>query len=107
MARSNIRAVLYGTLRGNIWMPSVECTKEVEVDLTRERERLTPNRGGSLRYMIGSICRDGDFQSCNLTDDSVIEITCWTKRGNTVIRKARTFPITQFKDVQDYVTEAA
>lgn len=101
--RSNIRAVLYGTLTGRIWMPAIECTKDVQVDLTRERERLTPNRGGSLRYMIGSICNDGDFQSANLTEDSYIEVTCWSKRGSTVIRRSRAIPITKFRDVQDYV----
>lgn len=103
---TNIRAVLYGTLTGTIWMPDEECTKEVCVDLTRERERLTPSRGGSLRYMIGSICNDGDFRSARLTEDTVIEVQSWRKQGNTTVRRTRHIPITQFKDIQDYVVAA-
>ena len=103
---TNIRAVLYGTLIGKIWMPAIECTKDVQVDLTRERERLTPNRGGSLRHMIVRICADGDFQSSNLSDDSVIEVTCWSRRGDTVIKRSKMIPITKFKDIQDCVVQA-
>ena len=102
--KTNIRAVLYGTLTGAIWMPAVECTKQVQVDLTRERERLTPTRGGSLRYMVGSICNDGDFRSARLTEDTVIEVTCrWRNCDGYMLTRTKTIPITKFKDIQDYV----
>jgi hypothetical protein len=64
---------------------------------------LVPARGGSLRHLIGNVCNDGDFQSAKLTDDSAIEVTTWQQRGNCSIRRTKVFPITQFKDIQDYV----
>jgi hypothetical protein len=103
---TNIRAVLYGTLVGTIWMPAIECTKDVQVDLTRERERLTPTRGGSLRHMICSITNDGDFQSARLSDDSFIEVTCWRRKGNTTVKRSKQIPITAFHDIQDCVVQA-
>lgn len=104
---NHVRAVLYGTLSGRIWMPVIECTKEVSVDLTRERERLTPSRAGSLRYMVGSICADGDFRGALLTDDSFIELTRWStnKSGHTV-KRCKQIPLTAFKCIEDYVQEA-
>lgn len=103
---TNMRAVLYGTLIGHIWMPDIECTKDVVVDLTRERERLVPTRGGSLRHMVCRIVADGDFQSALLTNDSVIEVTLWKSLGNRVVKTTKTFPITKFKDIQDCVVAA-
>ena len=103
----HVRAVLYGTLTGTIWMPAVQCTKDVQVDLTRTRERLTPTRGGSLRYMVGSICADGDFQGALLTDDSYIELTAWrSNRSGVALKRTKQIPITAFKCIEDYVTEA-
>lgn len=105
---SQVRAVLYGTLSGCIWMPAIECTKEVRVDLTRERERLTPIRAGSLRYMVGSICADGDFQGASLTDDSFIELTRWSQnKSGHIVKRSKRIPITAFKCVSDYITETA
>lgn len=105
---NHIRAILYGTLSGRIWMTAIECTKEVSVDLTRERERLTPSRAGSLRYMVGSICADGDFRGALLTDDSFIELTRWSvnKSGHTV-KRCKQIPLTAFKCIEDYIQEAA
>lgn len=103
---NHIRAILYGTLSGRIWMPAIECTKEVSVDLTRERERLTPSRAGSLRYMVGSICADGDFQGALLTIDSFIELTRWSRnKSGHLVKRSKYIPLTAFKCVSGYIQE--
>lgn len=95
-----IQAVLYGTLEGKIWWPQEVCQMDVKVNLTSERERLTPNRGGSLRHMIGSVCASGDFQSAKLTEDSYIKFTMVKRNGDTLVRIV---PITKFKELADYI----
>lgn len=104
---NKVRAVLYGALQGLIWMPAVTCAKEVQVDLTRERERLSPPRQ-SLRYLIDRICADGDFQSAKLLNHGFIELTTWRhdKSGN-VVKRSKQIQLTKFKCIQDYLIEEA
>lgn len=87
-------------------MPAIECTKDITVNLTRERDRLVPSRAGSLRHMICSIVSDGDFRSCALTDDTVVEITTARNRGGALCTRTRHIPITRFTSVADCITEA-
>lgn len=104
---NKVRAVLHGALQGLIWMPSAVYTKDVRVDLTRERERLTPARR-SLHYLIDRVCADGDFRSAKLQDWSFIELTTWRtdKSGNTV-KRSKSIKLTKFKCIQDYLIEEA
>ena len=77
----NIEAVLHGTLEGELWWPQEVFRMDVRVNLTSIRERITPTRGGSLRYMINSACSSGDFRSAKLTEDSYIRFTMIRKNS--------------------------
>lgn len=97
-----IQAVLYGTLEGEIWWPQEVCQIDVTVNLTSERRKLLPNRGGSLRYMINRICHSGDFRSAKLTDDSYIKFTM-TRSNSRRDVLTRCISIKRFKEIQDLV----
>lgn len=98
-----ITTKLHATVRGTIWMPAVECTKEITVNLTQERTRLTPNRGGSLRYMVNGVLSDGDFQSCAIDEDAVFEFTLTRRTNDREIKKTRWIPITRFPSLADCI----
>ena len=71
------KITLYGEIAGNIWMPSVECTKEFHLELTRiprtSRTRTYPGIAPrsmeitSLRDALLHLTNDGDFQFCAIT----------------------------------------
>lgn len=100
-----IQTTLHGHLIGNIWMPNTRCSKPVSLDMTAMRDRLSPSRGGSLRYMVGQVCNDGDFQSAMLSQDSFIEVTCTTRRGSKVRKVSRVLALADLPEVADYVSE--
>jgi hypothetical protein len=97
---------LHATLRGDIWWPRVECTKKVVVNLTAERTRLNPNRAGSLRYIVSKVLNDGDFQSCTIDDDAVIEVTLTRFSCDREIKTTRWVPISRFASIAHCVKEA-
>lgn len=58
---------LYGTIRGQIWMPAVECTKEFELCLSPIHSAFRRDWNG-LRDAFVHLTNDGDFQSCNISE---------------------------------------
>jgi hypothetical protein len=71
------KITLYGEVAGNIWMPTVECTKVFHLELTRiPRTSSTLIYPGiaprsmeitCLRDALLHLTNDGDFQSCAIT----------------------------------------
>lgn len=102
-----ITAKLIGTLEGVIWMPAVVCQKDIVVDLTAERRRLTAPRAGSLHHMASGIVSDGDFRRCRLLPESVIEVTSTTHSASSgrVVKHTRTkvFSVADFPSIADCV----
>ncbi len=97
---------LIGTLQGRIWWPAVICHQGFTLNLTKEGERYSDGRPDFRRLVVGKVCMDsGDFQSADLTDDSVILVKLERRVGNTFIKKERYFPITMFPSIADMVVE--
>ena len=102
----DIQATLYGNLIGTIWMLAAKCSKPVRVNLTSERDRLTPSRAGSLRHMVGQVCNDGDFQSAMLSADSFIRVEVSTyRKGGKARRVSRDIDLAQMPSIADYVSD--
>lgn len=55
----------YTTVKGFIWMPMVECTKEKVTEFTPKGSSFTPKWEG-LREALLYITNDGDFQNCEI-----------------------------------------
>jgi hypothetical protein len=62
-----------GELRGKIWMPAIECTKEFKQKFSRDNRPFS-YRIDNLRDALLHITNDGDFQSCAL-DYAVLTVT--------------------------------
>ena len=63
---------IYGEVKGHIWLPDIECTKEFNVRFSREQKPFGI-QATRLRDALLHITRDGDFQSCAI-DWAVLEI---------------------------------
>ena len=74
---------IYGTIRGTIWMPAIECTKEVHCKFTPKQQPFTREWTG-IRDALLHLTNDGDFQSCMLEDVS-LRVT-WAIRHDFVTR---------------------
>jgi len=71
MKTINIR--IYGIIRGYIWMPNTECTKEFNLRLSFKSEPFA-YQIGCLRDALLHITNDGDFQSCEI-EYAVLQVT--------------------------------
>ena len=100
---SKVQTTLHGTLVGRIWMPAVECTKPVTVDLTRERGRYVGNPISMLRTLIGSVCNDGDFQSASLTSDSFLELKVTQIRSRREVTRRKYISLSELPSIADYL----
>jgi hypothetical protein len=76
---------IYGTLRGNIWMPNAECTKEVQAVFTPDGGPFTEEWAG-LRHALVRLTNDGDFRSCGL-DNAVAIIERRSDRTGSIRRR--------------------
>jgi hypothetical protein len=93
---------LRGYIVGNIWWPSgAECWKPLNVDLHREKARVTGD-GDMFRYLVGRACADGDFQSATIAQGD-ITITMSESRNGKRHRVSKTYPLDKFPSVADYV----
>ena len=70
----NRRIRIYGELRGYIWMPNCECTKEFDVTFSDNPNEPFTRHWTGLRDALLHITNDGDFQSCAI-DWGVVEIS--------------------------------
>lgn len=82
---------IYGEVKGTIWMPACECTKEF--DNTYLYDPNTPdirqgNQIDCLRDALLKITNDGDFQGCGI-NWAFMEII----KDNGISRKSRTFEL--------------
>ena len=76
-----------GTLIGTIWWPRDECTKEFEVKFTPDDQPFSHLWEGMYKA-LDRITNDGDFQSCDILECSIlvqwIDTDPVTKRSNTI-----------------------
>lgn len=102
----SIEVSLHGTLQGRIWMPAVTAQLPINVNLTDRGERYSDGRA-DFRKMVDDAINEngGDFQSCKLTDDSVIEVTLHKSTNTTRTKRTRYWSITQFPSIADMVVE--
>lgn len=56
---------IYATLRGDIWMPYMECTKETVTKFTPKGIAFSRKWAG-LRDALLHITNDGDFRDCKI-----------------------------------------
>lgn len=63
---------IYGEKRGFIWMPYAECTKDFDIQFSKEPGPFKVC-AETLRDALLHITNDGDFQSCGI-DWAVLEI---------------------------------
>ena len=89
---------LIGTVRGNIWMPNTECTKDIDHTFRMGADRHATGhwRGdwpGSVRDALLSefVTNDGDFQSCALEPGAVVIVTRVNPETGT--RRVRTWEL--------------
>lgn len=97
---------LRGTLQGRIWMPARMAHLPINDNLTDRASRYYDGRADFHRIVDDAINeKGGDFQSCNLTDDSVVEVTRHTATGTTRSVRTRYWPITAFTSIADMVVK--
>lgn len=99
---------LIGGLTGKIWWPvGAQCGFPIRIDLKEEAQRFSEKP--TLRELVLHLFRErgGDFQSTELTADTVIVVSrCevrqeGSKRVTTHV--CREWPITAFKSIKDCV----
>jgi hypothetical protein len=96
--QSNLEFSIRGFIVGTIWMPSVECYKPLNYDLTREDARFT--EPGTLRDHVLRATNDGDFQSCSIAHGELIARRTIRKDGR-VVTVTRTWPLAKFPSIAD------
>jgi hypothetical protein len=89
------KIAFYGEIAGNIWMPTVECTKAFHLELSRiPRTSTTRTYPGiaprsmeitCLRDGLLHLTNDGDFQSCAITWSNLEVI--WSGRDDVSTRR--------------------
>lgn len=70
-----------GTLRGQIWMPAAETTKDFRETFTPD-DRPFSRQWNGLRDALLYVTNDGDFQACDI-EYAVISVRC-VKNGKIV-----------------------
>ena len=101
-----IQSTLHATIYGRIWMPAAICSKHVNYDLTSRRDRLVPNRAGSLRHMLLDCLNDGDFQSCQFAPGAAINVKITSHYpGRKTKTIERWFDLGDFADAADLIGE--
>jgi hypothetical protein len=89
-----------GYLVGPIWWPAgAECWKNLNYDLTRERDRYV-EPPTTLREHVLAATRDGDFQHCVIAQGEIV-IERSRMIGRDLVRKIRYYPLEKFHDVAD------
>lgn len=84
---------IVGNVKGTIWMPAVECTKDIR-EIARDDD--------TLRDTVLRVTNDGDFQSCDI-EDAAVKVTL-IKPNRRAVRwfdiRSRLFP-----SVEDCLTK--
>lgn len=65
MPYKTTRIIIEGTIKGNIWTPYEECTKDFRVQFTVTDESFS-HPWVSLRDALLHITNDGDFRDCGI-----------------------------------------
>jgi len=55
-----------GEVKGNIWMPYCECTKEFNISFSRDDKKPFSRFFETLDDIKNHITNDGDFRSCEI-----------------------------------------
>ena len=64
----------YGQIRGNIWMPYTECTKDFSINFSRDQKKPFARYFETLEDIKNHITNDGDFRSC-IIDYGYLKVT--------------------------------
>lgn len=92
-----------GYLVGMIWMPHVECWKDVNFIFQREHTTEPFKRVcDDLRDAMLQITNDGDFQWCAIVHGDLIVRKIDGSRARRIIHE-RVIPLERFKSVADMV----
>jgi hypothetical protein len=86
---------LRGYLVGHIWMPNVECWKDLSYNITRE-----DSQQGTLRDHVLRATNDGDFRSCVIAGGELVATRREQREGRTVTIERR-WPLDCFKSIRD------
>jgi len=97
-----VEVELSGVVYGPIWWPTGQiCSMPVRL---RERDFLfSDGSRPSARDFCEHATSPGNFQSCELTRDSMFVFTRWSQRGDDMIRRQRFVEVTKFPSVADYI----
>ena len=87
-----------GTLRGDIWWPRAECTKDVSAEFTPKQQPFSHEWTG-IRDALLHLTNDGDFESCTL--ESVIMSVVW-RSGKDIVTRHVGLPVG--KETEDLYT---
>lgn len=86
---------LAGTLRGTIWMPAVECTKEFAVKFSPEDRPFTRKWTG-LADALDHVTNDGDFQNCQI--ENMVMVIEQSEGNKSFRRVVEVYPTDITKD---------
>jgi hypothetical protein len=84
-----VQVQISGAVVGPIWMPSVECTKDVKRVfrlVPPEQNIRSADEIDCLRDALLKITNDGDFQSCSLERWSTLSVTKLRSNGYVITR---------------------
>lgn len=99
-----VYATLYATVGGRIWMPAVNCTKEIKVDLNQESARYSDGWVGTFRHLMVGIACDGDFQTlAKFSPHSFIKFETISVRGRKEHHTVSYRPLTDFPSIADLI----
>jgi len=61
-----------GTIKGNIWMPNIECTKDFNINFSKDNSLPFTTNFETLEDIKNHITNDGDFRSCEISEGELI-----------------------------------
>ena len=92
-----------GYLVGTIWMPRVECWKDVNFIFQREHTTEPFKRVcDDLRDAMLQITNDGDFQSCAVAG-GILRVINVRQRGQGRVIREKVYDLARFPSVADMV----
>lgn len=97
---TDLQISIRGYIVGQIWMPTTECYKRLDYDLTREDARFTAP--GTLRDHVLRATNDGDFQSATLAHAELV-VTRRKREGTRTVTVTRAWPLSRFPSVADCI----
>lgn len=109
---SSTRIDIDGRLVGSIWMPAVECQKDLHATFEPLRTLSVCPAFANGRGYAYSLCDaaeqatdDGAFQSARLTADTQVSVIRTTHDGMTTTTRIRSYWANELPSITDYVSD--